>query len=399
VSLDNDGDGLTDGADPDCQPAVCGNGEVEPGEDCDDGNTADGDCCSANCTFEPAGSVCDDGLFCNGQEECDGAGLCENLGVDPCDDGVGCTQDACDEASDTCSNTPDDAVCDNGLFCDGAETCDAQLDCQPGTPVDCDDGVGCTVDACNEGTDSCDNTPDDAACNNGLFCDGVETCDAVNDCQPGTPVDCDDGVLCTTDRCNENTDQCDNAPDDLLCDDGLFCNGAETCDAVNDCQPGTPPCDPATETCNEGTDTCEPAAVCGNGTVESGEECDDGNTLDGDCCSANCTFELSGSACDDGLFCNVGEICDGAGNCINGAPASCDDGVGCTRDSCDEAADTCVNTPEDAFCSPARPWTATTVWGARSMPATRAPTAATTRPMTRSATTGSSATAPRPATP
>jgi cysteine-rich repeat protein len=33
-------------------PPMCGNGCVEPGEECDDGNTLDGDCCSSSCQFE-----------------------------------------------------------------------------------------------------------------------------------------------------------------------------------------------------------------------------------------------------------------------------------------------------------------------------------------------------------
>ncbi len=32
--------------------AVCGNGILQPGEFCDDGNTTDGDCCSSTCTIE-----------------------------------------------------------------------------------------------------------------------------------------------------------------------------------------------------------------------------------------------------------------------------------------------------------------------------------------------------------
>ncbi|MFN8642957.1 MAG: DUF4215 domain-containing protein [Candidatus Binatia bacterium] len=32
-----------------CPAAVCGNGVVEPNEECDDGNTADGDACPATC--------------------------------------------------------------------------------------------------------------------------------------------------------------------------------------------------------------------------------------------------------------------------------------------------------------------------------------------------------------
>jgi hypothetical protein len=95
-----------------------------------------------------------------------------------------------DTQSDSCApQCAQDVDCDNGLFCDGTEICVAGI-CQTGTPVDCNDGVSCTDDACNEGTDSCDNTPNDDNCDNGLFCDGNETCDAVNDCQTGTAIDC-----------------------------------------------------------------------------------------------------------------------------------------------------------------------------------------------------------------
>ena len=52
-----------------------------------------------------------------------------------------------------------------------------------------------------------------------------------------------------------------------------------------------------------------PSPVCGNGTVEAGEQCDDGNTTGGDGCSATCASEApvcgngrveSGEECDDG---------------------------------------------------------------------------------------------------
>lgn len=48
--------------------------------------------------------------------------------------------------------------CDDGLFCNGVETCFATV-CVPGTPVNCDDSDFCTVDTCNEVTDTCDNDP------------------------------------------------------------------------------------------------------------------------------------------------------------------------------------------------------------------------------------------------
>ncbi len=149
-----------------------------------------------------------------------------------------------------CTSDPD---CDDGLWCNGAETCDGCY-CQAGTPVVCDDGVGCTDDSCNEGTHGCDYVPNDANCDNGLWCDGTETCDAGLDCQAGTAPDCDDGVGCTDDSCNEGTDQCDNAANDSLCDNGLFCDGAETCDVLLDCQTGTDPCFP--DPCDEINDIC-----------------------------------------------------------------------------------------------------------------------------------------------
>jgi cysteine-rich repeat protein len=252
-----------------CQ--LCGNGIIEGTETCDDSNTVGGDCCAADCTLEVAGFSCDDGLFCNVGETCDGAGNCGGGSPNACDDGVGCTGDACDEVGDVCVNTPVDAACDDGQFCNGTETCDAVLDCQAGTPVDCSDGVGCTVDACNEVTDSCDNTPNNALCDDALFCNGTETCDAVLDCQAGTPVDCDDADICTDDACNEGTDQCDN----------LF-------DPTND-------------------PSCEPS-VCGNGLVEGLEGCDDNNTSPDDGCNAACQVELGWTCTGEPSVCSGSPI-------------------------------------------------------------------------------------------
>lgn len=76
--------------------------------------------------------------------------------------------------------------------------------------------------------------------------------------------------------------------------------------------------------------------ACGNGTVDAGEQCDDGNDVGGDCCSADCQYEPSGGNCeDDGNAC-TDDICDGGGVCthLNNA-ASCDDGDACTNvDAC-----------------------------------------------------------------
>jgi cysteine-rich repeat protein len=186
---------------------VCGNGYLTLDEQCDDGNTADGDCCSATCQLEAAGSPCDDGDACSDVDTCDAGGAC--VSGDP-------------------------VVCDDGQFCNGLESCNAPLGCQPGTPPDPDDGVSCTVDGCDEASDSLVHTPDDALCDDGAFCNGAETCDALLDCQAGAPPDPDDAVSCTLDSCDEASDSLVHTPDDALCDDGDACS-ADRCDTLSGC--------------------------------------------------------------------------------------------------------------------------------------------------------------------
>jgi cysteine-rich repeat protein len=55
--------------------------------------------------------------------------------------------------------------------------------------------------------------------------------------------------------------------------------------------------------------------VCGNGVLEGDEDCDDGNTVGGDCCDPSCHFEPTGSACQDADdLCSTG-TCDDGGDC------------------------------------------------------------------------------------
>jgi len=219
------------------------------------------------------------------------------LGLAPCTDNLDDDGDLLYDENDPDCATPEctgDADCDDGLFCNGTETCDVAVGtCQPGTSVDCDDGVACTVDACDEVNDICVNTPDDASCDDGDVCGGIETCDSLNDCQPGDPLVCEDGDLCTSDG-------------------------------------------------------CDPVAGCVYVPVDcpAGQQCD---PADGQCkVPPECTGDAD---CDDGLFCNGTETCDVAvGTCQPGTSVDCDDGVACTVDACDEVNDICMNTPDDASC-------------------------------------------------
>jgi hypothetical protein len=96
------------------------------------------------------------------------------------------------------------------------------LGCQPGTPPTCDDGIACTADVCNETTDSCVFSPQNTACDDGQWCNGAETCDINAGCKPGTAPSCDDLITCTTDVCNDSTDTCDHLDD--ICPTGSHCD-------------------------------------------------------------------------------------------------------------------------------------------------------------------------------
>lgn len=97
-------------------------------------------------------------------------------------------------------------------------------------------------------------------------------------------------------------------PEELLCgngtvDAGEYCDDGNT-DNGDACNATCAACG-AGFTRNSTTKICEqntPAIVCGNGKVESGEVCDDGNTNNGDACNATCKgcgtgYTLNGSQC------------------------------------------------------------------------------------------------------
>ncbi len=83
-------------------------------------------------------------------------------------------------------------------------------------------------------------------------------------------LDCNDNIACTTDVCNVGT--CLHSPQHDLCNDGAFCNGAESCNTLNGCVAGTSPCG-AGQTCNEGMDSCQSACNTDADTVPYGD-CD-----------------------------------------------------------------------------------------------------------------------------
>ncbi|HYC53934.1 MAG TPA: hypothetical protein VEL28_03250, partial [Candidatus Binatia bacterium] len=466
----------------------CGNGTVEPGEGCDDGNDVDGDCCSAECATEASGAPCasdgnsctndrcngsgacthpansapcDDGLFCNGTDQCasrscslhagdpctagvecndqcnaagncfvgagtactddgsdcttdacDGAGICAHQALpagsecagdgNPCtndvcdgegacnhpvvpagtpcqDDGNPCTSDVCDVAGNCVhENLGAGAACGDpaGSSCSAADSCDGAGNClsnhaAPGSACD-DDANVCTNDVC-DGTGLCLHAANASACNDGIFCNGPDTC-AGSSCSihAGNPCQGADGDGNCSESCNENADSCAGAdPNGSPCNDGIFCNGADTC-ASGACSvhPGNPCPGPdgdsnCVETCNEAADACSSAdpngAACNDGifcngtdtcssgacSVHSGNPCP-GVDGDGNCsetCNEAigvCGADPDGSACNDGIFCNGPDTCDdGACQQHAGDPCTGPDGDADCSEQCDETADNC----------------------------------------------------------
>ncbi|CAN98212.1 putative secreted protein [Sorangium cellulosum So ce56] len=128
---------------------------------------------------------------------------------DQCEDGFPCTFDACDTALGRCRFTPDDSACQNDVYCDGVERCNPRLGCVTGAPVACDDQSTCTIDACDEATRTCSSAPRDAD----LDGDPDEHCGG-GDCDDADPtVSSAQPEVCGNDR----DDDCDGRTDEGDC--------------------------------------------------------------------------------------------------------------------------------------------------------------------------------------
>jgi hypothetical protein len=346
---------------------ACGNGTVEPGEECDDGNVADGDCCSAACTLDSAGTACTDDANACTDDVCNAGGTClHNNNTASCDDGVFCN------AADTCSagacTVHAGDPCTSGGEC--ADTCDEDLDtCNLPNGTACTaDTNDCTDDIC-DGSGSCTHPNNTASCDDGLFCNGADTCSggscsshAGDPCSGGGECadTCDDdldtcnlpgGTACTDDTNGCTDDVCDGSgscthPNNTApCDDGVFCNGADTCSGGSCSSHAGDPCsggDECADTCDDDLDTCN--LPDGTSCTDDGEECTD-DFCDG---SGACTHPAIAGSCDDGVFCNGADTCHG-GFCSQHAGDPCTGGGECS-DTCDEDADTC-NLPDGTPCT------------------------------------------------
>ena len=267
------------GAGEDPNSYVCGNGVLEPGEFCDDGNTADDDGCSGDCKdldldydCSAVGEPCVKVVIC-------GNGVLE--GDEACDDG----------------NTDDDDGCagDCSVVESGFECVRPGKECVT-VPV-CGDGAREKGEKCDDGNvtpnDGCD---DKCQAEDGYYCPlSGGMCDQMA---------CGNTIRTPEEECEDhNTNDGDGCSHLCKIEAGWHCNSTG----------------------------CKPE--CGDGLLRGTEECDDGNVAGGDGCSTACKVEpfhtctqASPSVCSSSIQCgngNVepGEICDPPG--VDGCKAGC----------------------------------------------------------------------------
>ncbi|MCX6710102.1 MAG: hypothetical protein NTV63_04100 [Candidatus Woesearchaeota archaeon] len=368
----------------------------------------DGYCASGACYVSTSTVMnCNDGLFCNGVESCS-AGNCVSgssvdcssndiFGISSCNnvpDGNSLTWDyrvsfdsTCNEASDSCtagiySISHSCSVNSCGAECDVVHGCaDTYCDWKDGcvgkdyydysgVENSCLSGCACENNVCRAPTiyyddERCsDHCLNDNDCNylDSDFCssDSVMHIDGMcisGICSSSTPSlvgDCTllDRNFCEGSIVKEDTGYCANAECRITtsilmnCNDGLFCNGVESCSAGNcvagssvDCSGndvfGVSSCNNVPDgnsltwdyrasfdsTCNEATDSCTAgsSAISHSCSVDScGAECSNGQVE-----VRSCTYGgIQSRSCTDSCIWGIWSNCENEGVCTPGTKES-----------------------------------------------------------------------------
>lgn len=340
-----------------CTP-ICGNGVVDGIEQCDDDDLESGDGCSAGCKVEPY-------YTCNSADPsvCVSQIVCGNGTVDPGEvcDFARAGQSACynttNNPAQACkgfnNELVDPAVCGNGVI-EIDEDCDGGIGC-----VACEilDGYACPganycflIPACGDGivqlNEECDPGAMSAFGCNGCFIETNYYCSG----QPSACVQsiCGDDFVAPDEQCDDGPGTLgspgtpaagDGCSASCTVETGYVCPPLSSCLAVcgnGSLEPGEQ-CEESSVGCtncvlNPGYDCKSPdsngvpkatgciATVCTNGVKESGEGCDDGNRIAGDGCGPTCQLEpvvTPGPSPTVALTCGDG-LKTGAENCDDG---------------------------------------------------------------------------------
>ena len=364
-----------------CAPIpVYGDGQIVAGEQCDDGNTENGDGCSSTGQFEDgfacgdtapsvcepvygdgqivAGETCDTGdANLDAEDGCvDGAIVagfaCPAAGI-PCEpiygDGLVVGDEECDDGNtDAADGCAGNSTVEDGWTCDAAEPSVCSVVYGDGYVVageeQCDDGNteagdGCSANGevepgytCNGGNLVTGGAPSicKVVYGDGYVVGGVEQCDDANDangdgCKTNGVIE--DGYACI------GGDQVDGSNPSVCSEiygDGLIVGG-EQCDTGDEDKNAVDGCVAGVITtgfiCPAAGFTCLP--IIGDGLIVGTEQCDDGNQANDDGCSANGQLEDGYTCPTPGAACTT--IC---GDGKKRGAEQCDDGNTANGDGC-----------------------------------------------------------------
>ncbi len=401
-----------------CQD-TCGDSSVQAWEQCDQGvsnGTADS-CCDSTCQYVTLGTqcraatgTCDVAETCTGSAgtcpsdtvasnssvcrtstgECDGAEYCDGITTTCPADGTGATSSTCTDDGNQCTADLCSAnACGHTNVADFTSCTEFDSNecttagCMSGscTELSVVDGTACTSGSCYTGTcevcgdgvrghyEDCDNGNSSGCSVNctvdaGWSCTGNVGSPSVctDNCAPGNSCTDTDLNECTAATCN-GSHVCDqNAATSIgtsCTDDGEYCtydqcNGAGACVHTSLVADGTS-C-PAVVNGHCYTGVCQ--NTCGDSTIQSWEQCDQGmsNGSADSCCDSTCQYVTLGTQCRaSGGVCDVAETCTGSSgacpmdsyaNASSACNPSSDGGVCDPTDYCDGLSSSC---PSDSL--------------------------------------------------
>ena len=270
-------------------PQTCGNGQLDPGEDCDGGNLGGATCssegffggtlaCTSSCTFDTSACTNCGNEVVDPGETCDGSAL----------GGATCTSLGCSGGALLCNATCsgyDKSLCTGCPACNDNGLCEVGEDCN-GCPNDCPGGTSsgavCGNGVCEAGNgENCSNCAAD--------------CNGVQNGKPSNRYCCGDGggsnpVGCGDSRCTAGGNSCTSTP----VSGGSFCCGDDVCDSGESCATCGVDCALGFEVCDNGVDDdCNGQADCADSACSGDPSCQCGDsgsacTSNTDCCSGNC---------------------------------------------------------------------------------------------------------------
>lgn len=368
--------------------AYCGDGIVDPGEECD-GPALDGAACAdfahdkgalkcdATCHFDTSGCCDNECAGPSGTQECASSNtvhVCGQHDADEClewgtaqqcpmtcvDGQCACStdaecvmqQDQCHESQGSCIGgkcsyepKPSGTLCDDGSKCTQLDTCQNGT-CVGGDPVACTALDQCHVSGtCDGATGQCSNpnAPSNTPCNDSNACTLIDSCQAGT-CVGSNQVVCQPQDQChVAGTCDKATGQCSNPS----AANGTACNDANACTQVDSCQSGA--CVGANQVVCQAQDQCHVAGTCdpttgqcSNPTVANGTACNDANACTQvDLCQGGACTGTNAITCGASDQCHVAGTCNPAtGQCSNPNAVNgtqCNDGNGCT------SGETCQN--------------------------------------------------------